>query len=531
MRITFLVDNLPHPTLPLLTEHGLSLYIETDDFISGTSTSSVTEKETRILCDMGASGAYIKNAKALGIDLNACHWAFLSHAHADHTGGLGKWIAQYGHIPVYASHRIATDEYFSSRPKQAASLMHIGEESTKRLNDSTTKQQEFDSPISRLVDSPERSDLRYIGTDLNLFHGHTPWFKPIEQNTWLTPHIALVFPTCSNYPTPLGNKYLYTDELENLRNGDVLMTEGNNRLTPNSSLLTPNYICSSTNSKAELHAIRALDLCAAPGGKSTHLASLLGDDSLLISNEVMPQRAHILAENATKWGYGNMAVTNNRPADFGKLAGYFDLILTDVPCSGEGMFRKDEKAIEDWSPAYVLECAERQRSILTDVWPALKQNGLLIYSTCTFNKAENEDNIAWIAQELGAEILESRHFYFHTDQSEGLFMAALRKTAPTTQMRVKSKVESRKSKVESQCKVRAIEFIRIAEPQPDFMSEANKVKSQKLRVKNLFSPFSILHFLLNLPSNCNLRRLWLNFQINVQEFVCFLELCFACVTK
>ena len=239
------------------------------------------------------------------------------------------------------------------------------------------------------------------------------------------------------------------DESTNRLIGDVLMTEGNNRLTPNSSLLTPNYICSSTNSKAELHAIRALDLCAAPGGKSTHLASLLGDDSLLISNEVMPQRAHILAENATKWGYGNMAVTNNRPADFGKLAGYFDLILTDVPCSGEGMFRKDEKAIEDWSPAYVLECAERQRSILTDVWPALKQDGLLIYSTCTFNKAENEDNIAWIAQELGAEILESRHFYFHTDQSEGLFMAALRKTAPTTQMRVKSKVESRKSKVES----------------------------------------------------------------------------------
>lgn len=202
------------------------------------------------------------------------------------------------------------------------------------------------------------------------------------------------------------------------------------------------YLGSSTSSKV-------LDLCAAPGGKSTHLASLLGDDSLLISNEVMPQRAHILAENATKWGYGNMAVTNNRPADFGKLAGYFDLILTDVPCSGEGMFRKDEKAIEDWSPAYVLECAERQRSILTDVWPALKQDGLLIYSTCTFNKAENEDNIAWIAQELGAEILESRHFYFHTDQSEGLFMAALRKTAPTTQMRVKSKVTSQKSQVTS----------------------------------------------------------------------------------
>ena len=197
---------------------------------------------------------------------------------------------------------------------------------------------------------------------------------------------------------------------------------------------SPNHQITKSPKRSEF---RALDLCAAPGGKSTHLASLLGDDSLLISNEVMPQRAHILAENATKWGYGNMAVTNNRPADFGKLAGYFDLILTDVPCSGEGMFRKDEKAIEDWSPAYVLECAERQRSILTDVWPALKQDGLLIYSTCTFNKAENEDNIAWIAQELGADILESRHFYFHTDQSEGLFMAALRKTAPAGSTRIK----------------------------------------------------------------------------------------------
>ena len=254
---------------------------------------------------------------------------------------------------------------------------------------------------------------------------------------WFHAGVYYVQEAGSMFLEQVVRKYLSNDESTNRLVGDVLMTEGNNRLTPNSSLLTPNYIGSSTNSKAELHAIRALDLCAAPGGKSTHLASLLSDDSLLISNEVMPQRAHILAENATKWGYGNMMVTNNRPADFGKLEGYFDLLLTDVPCSGEGMFRKDEKAIEDWSPAYVLECAERQRSILTDVWPALKQNGLLIYSTCTFNKAENEDNIAWIAQELGADILESRHFYFHTDQSEGLFMAALRKTATAGNTRIK----------------------------------------------------------------------------------------------
>ena len=227
MRITFLVDNLPHPTLPLLTEHGLSMYID-----QITPNSSLLTPNS-ILCDMGASGAYIKNAKALGIDLNTCHWAFLSHAHADHTGGLGKWIAQYGHIPVYASHHIPTLQCFSSRPKKVASQCEVTDDSFNRLidksynclieepstiqrehseqiNDSTSKRErsEFNSPTHQLTASPERSDLRYIGTDLNLFKGATPWFKPIEQNTWISPDIALVHPTCRTYPKPLGNKYL-----------------------------------------------------------------------------------------------------------------------------------------------------------------------------------------------------------------------------------------------------------------------------------------------------------------------------------
>ena len=256
MRITFLIDNLPHPTLPLLTEHGLSMYID-----QITPNSSLLTPNS-ILCDMGASGAFMKNAQALGINLEACNFAFLSHGHADHTGGLGKWVAQYGHIPVYASHRIATDEYFSSRPKRVEgrkskveSQCKVTDESFNRVIDESynclideplTIQRERSEQINDSTSKRERSDLRYIGSDLNLFHGHIPWFKPIEQNTWLTPHIALVHPTCSNYPTPLGNKYLYTDESTNRRIGDVLTTKGNNRLTPNSSLLTPNFLSSGT---------------------------------------------------------------------------------------------------------------------------------------------------------------------------------------------------------------------------------------------------------------------------------------------
>ena len=191
-----------------------------------------------------------------------------------------------------------------------------------------------------------------------------------------------------------------------------------------------------------------LDLCASPGGKSTHLRSLLPDDSLLISNEIVRTRAQILAENMTRWGHTSVVVTNNSPADFTPLEACFDLVLADVPCSGEGMFRKDEASIAEWSMANVDTCQDRQRRILQAIWPALRPGGLLIYSTCTYNMKENEENVRWIRDELGADILPLDipsswgitgcllpdedfpvyRFLPHRTRGEGLFMAVLRKT-------------------------------------------------------------------------------------------------------
>lgn len=191
-----------------------------------------------------------------------------------------------------------------------------------------------------------------------------------------------------------------------------------------------------------------LDLCAAPGGKSTHARSVLPAGSLLVANEVVRGRSQVLAENLIKWGDAGVVVTNNDPADFTSLAGLFDVVLTDVPCSGEGMFRKDPVAVDEWSVDNVQACWQRQRRILADIWPALKPGGLLVYSTCTYNKEENEENVAWIASELGAEVLEVPvvpewgitgnvagrdfpvyRFLPHRTRGEGFFLAVLRKYA------------------------------------------------------------------------------------------------------
>lgn len=188
-----------------------------------------------------------------------------------------------------------------------------------------------------------------------------------------------------------------------------------------------------------------LDLCASPGGKSTHLASLLSPDSLLVSNEVIRPRAQVLSENLKKWGNPNVIVTNNDPRDFARLENFFDVLVIDAPCSGEGLFRRDKKAIEEWSDSNAQLCAQRQKRILADVWPALKEGGILIYSTCTFNPAENEENIRWLDETEAVEPVTLKlqenwgitvtradefpcyRFYPHKVDGEGFFITVLRK--------------------------------------------------------------------------------------------------------
>jgi len=149
--------------------------------------------------------------------------------------------------------------------------------------------------------------------------------------------------------------------------------------------------------------LRVLDLCAAPGGKSTHLLSLLNQDSLLVSNEVIRQRVNVLAENISKWGSASVVVTHNDPAHFQRLPEFFDLIVVDAPCSGSGLFRKDPLAIESWSVANVDLCSQRQQRILADVMDSLKSGGILIYSTCSYSIEEDENNADWLLQEMQME--------------------------------------------------------------------------------------------------------------------------------
>ena len=140
-----------------------------------------------------------------------------------------------------------------------------------------------------------------------------------------------------------------------------------------------------------------------PGGKSTHILSLVHPSTVVVTNEVIRSRVGILADNIKKWGSSNAIVTNNDPSAFKKINGYFDVIVVDAPCSGSGLFRKDEDAISEWSSNNVTLCHQRQQRILADVLPCLKENGLLVYSTCSYSTEENEDIADWLVTEMEYE--------------------------------------------------------------------------------------------------------------------------------
>lgn len=208
---------------------------------------------------------------------------------------------------------------------------------------------------------------------------------------------------------------------------------------------------------------RVLDLCAAPGGKSTLISSLLTEDSLLLSNEIIKTRVPVLTDNLIKWGPSNTFVSNNDPRDFKRLNAYFDIVVVDAPCSGSGMFRKDPAAINEWSESAVLLCSQRQQRILADIYPAIKDNGTLIYSTCSYSKQENEDICDWLCDTFKVtpiqipiqaewEIEETRsdkhkcygyRFYPHKVKGEGFFIAAFKKTEVSPEAQIKRAKETR----------------------------------------------------------------------------------------
>lgn len=193
--------------------------------------------------------------------------------------------------------------------------------------------------------------------------------------------------------------------------------------------------------------LTVLDLCAAPGGKSTLIQSLLSPGSTLVSNELVPARAGVLVENLTRWGGANTIVTNNQPEDFGRLPHLFDAILVDAPCSGSGLFRRDAAAVNEWSLAAVATCSRRQKKILAEVYPALKPGGMLVYSTCSYSVEENEEICDWLCEQYDLTplqlqtgewgIVESGNsskahgyrFFPYRLKGEGFFLACFRKNS------------------------------------------------------------------------------------------------------
>lgn len=252
------------------------------------------------------------------------------------------------------------------------------------------------------------------------------------------------FDTFENIPwCPLG-KYLPERPVFTL---DPLFHAGAYYVQEPASMFIWQVLQMLTGSEKE---IKVLDLCGAPGGKSSLIASYLDGRGLLVANEVIKSRAYVLKANLEKSGYSNCIVTNNDPKDYAEMTGFFDIILIDAPCSGEGMFRKDPLAAGEWSEENVSLCSARQKRILADVYPCLKEGGNIIYSTCTFNDDENIHNAVWACDNLDMESMPvpsasdfglmtvrkndvyGYQFSPHLHRSEGLFISVMKKKQGTT---------------------------------------------------------------------------------------------------
>lgn len=282
----------------------------------------------------------------------------------------------------------------------------------------------------------------------------------VEALASSTPPVSIRLNRRKGCPTPIGAEcvawssdgwYLPSRPEFTL---DPLLHQGRYYVQEASSMIVGEIVRRLTESA---HApLTYLDACAAPGGKTTAVIDTLPEGSLVVANEYVPKRAAILAENLTKWGYADIVVSRGDTARFRKLAETFDLIGVDAPCSGEGMFRKDAEAVAQWSPSLVDECSARQWEIVTNLWATLKPGGYLIYSTCTFNRQENEEITERIVNELGAESIEvvlprewgvapgidtETHCYRflpHRLRGEGLFVAVVRKPSGSASTRLKT---------------------------------------------------------------------------------------------
>lgn len=210
-------------------------------------------------------------------------------------------------------------------------------------------------------------------------------------------------------------------------------------------------------------AVKYLDLCAAPGGKTTAALDALHNDDFVVANEINTARARILAENITKWGADNCYVSSVDSGKYASVGEFFEIIAVDAPCSGEGMMRKDDDAVAQWCESLIKDCASRQREIVDNAWQALMPGGYLIYSTCTFNRLENEEILNYILEEYGAESIDLKlelmpgvatgidakgycyRFMPHRTKGEGLFVAVVRKPGNPEPIKLKSRSGKRQA--------------------------------------------------------------------------------------